>query len=420
MKQLIKYICMIGFLMVSPYLHAQDNDLLDSYLEVAAKNNPDLEAAFLRYYAALERVPQVGTLPDPMVMMGYYISPVETRVGPRRFDLQLSQAFPWFGTLNAKEDQASKEAEAQYQIFLKAKNDLFYKVKQAYYQLYVIDKSISITKGYLDILARDERVSLNRVEAGRTTTADVLRIQMEVRERTAQLESFQDKRQSVVASFNAMLNREVDDELSVSHTITADSIQSQYSALIDSVLAHNPEINRFRKQQEALDSKIKVAEKLGMPSFSLGISYANVTPRTDTEMNIPGDGQDMLMPMATISIPLYRKKYRAMVNEATFQRNSLGQDIINVQNKLQSDLVVAINQYRDAIRNLNLYQELTQQANQTLNILTEAYVGGQEDYEEVLRVEQQLLRYQLGLEEAKANVNVAIALIDKLMAKNLK
>jgi len=47
-------------------------------------------------------------------------------------------------------------------------------------------------------------------------------------------------------------------------------------------------------------------------------------------------------------------------------------------------------------------------------------VGGQEDYEEVLRIEQQLLRYQLGLEKARADVNIAVALIDKLLAKNLQ
>ncbi|MFH6983338.1 TolC family protein [Marinoscillum luteum] len=420
MKHLIKYMSLVGILLVSSHLQAQDSDILSTYLTEAAENNPDVKASFQRYYAALERVPQVGALPDPKAMIGYFILPVETRVGPRRFDVQLSQAFPWFGTLAAKEDQASKEAEAQYQVFLKTKNDLFYQVKEAYYQLYIIDKSISITRGYLDILARDERVSLNRVEAGKATTADVLRIQMEIKERTAELESFVDKRQSVAARLNALLNREVNEELSVSQEIMADSVQSQYTALIDSVLLHNPEINRFRKQQEALDSKIKVAQKSGRPSFSLGLSYANVTPRTDTEMNIPGDGQDMLMPMATVSIPLFRKKYRAMVDEATFQKNSLQQDILNVENQLQSNLVAAINQYRDAQRNLNLYGELTQQANQTLNILTEAYVGGEEDYEEVLRIEQQLLRYQLGLEKAKAEVNIAVALIDKLLAKNIQ
>ena len=420
MKHLIKYMSLVGILLVSSHLQAQDSDILSTYLTEAAENNPDVKASFQRYYAALERVPQVGALPDPKVMMGFYILPVETRVGPRRFDFELSQAFPWFGTLAAKEDQASKEAEAQYQVFLKSRNDLFYQVKEAYYHLYIIDKSIFITRGYLDILGRDERVSLNRVEAGKATTADVLRIQMEIKERTAQLESFVDKRQSVAARLNALLNREVNEELSVSQEIMADSVQSQYTALIDSVLLHNPEINRFRKQQEALDSKIKVAQKSGLPSFSLGLSYANVTPRTDTEMNIPGDGQDMLMPMATVSIPLFRKKYRAMVDEATFQRNSLQQDILNVENRLQSNLVAAINQYRDAQRNLNLYGELTRQANQTLNILTEAYVGGKEDYEEVLRIEQQLLRYQLGLEEAKAEVNIAVAWIDKLLAKNIQ
>src|SRR3546814_9262121 len=38
-------------------------------------------------------------------------------------------------------------------------------------------------------------------------------------------------------------------------------------ALLDSVLQHNPELNRLHREDAALESRIKVAQKSGMPSF---------------------------------------------------------------------------------------------------------------------------------------------------------
>ena len=59
-----------------------DASLLDDYLAYGALNNPELEAAFNRWKAALEAVPQARSLPDPKFNYGYFIREVETRVGP--------------------------------------------------------------------------------------------------------------------------------------------------------------------------------------------------------------------------------------------------------------------------------------------------------------------------------------------------
>merc|ERR1711974_383443 len=47
----------------------------------------------------MQKVAQVNNLPDPTFSFGYFISPVETRVGPQRAKVGLTQMFPWFGTL---------------------------------------------------------------------------------------------------------------------------------------------------------------------------------------------------------------------------------------------------------------------------------------------------------------------------------
>ena len=106
-----KFIMGLLFLLISSLLSAQQE--LESYLQMAAENNPGLKAKFNSYMAALEVAPQVKALPDPTIAFGYFISPVQTRVGPQQFKISASQMFPWFGTLEAKENVAVQQAKAQ-------------------------------------------------------------------------------------------------------------------------------------------------------------------------------------------------------------------------------------------------------------------------------------------------------------------
>ncbi len=98
----IKRRIIIFLLMISSTISAQEN--LNGYLQEAAENNPGLVMKFNEYLAALELAPQVKALPDPQLAFGYFIQPVETRVGPQQFKFSVSQMFPWFGTLKAKEN----------------------------------------------------------------------------------------------------------------------------------------------------------------------------------------------------------------------------------------------------------------------------------------------------------------------------
>ena len=100
-----KYIYIIGLLLfLQPIVSAQDE--LDNYLVIAAENNPGLKTRFNEYMAALEVAPQAKALPDPQLAFGWFIMPVETRLGPQQLKVSASQMFPWFGTRKAKENVA--------------------------------------------------------------------------------------------------------------------------------------------------------------------------------------------------------------------------------------------------------------------------------------------------------------------------
>ena len=87
MKQITALL--IIFMLTARLLSAQD--MLEEYLHTAAVNNPGLKAKFNEYLAALEQIPQAGSIPDPQLAFGYFIQPVETRNGPQRLAVSFSQ-----------------------------------------------------------------------------------------------------------------------------------------------------------------------------------------------------------------------------------------------------------------------------------------------------------------------------------------
>ena len=145
MKNILIYLSF--FLLFSLSGIAQgEKEILDDYLRTAAENNPGLKSKFNNYMAAMEKVPQVETLPDPKFAFGYFIQPVETKNGPQEYKISLSQMMPWFGRLKTAKQAQTYKTKAAYESFLQNKNTLFKRVKITYYDLYFIAKNIQVIK----------------------------------------------------------------------------------------------------------------------------------------------------------------------------------------------------------------------------------------------------------------------------------
>jgi len=137
-----------------------DAQIPEEYITEAAQNNPELKAYFNEYLSALEAIPHVGSLPDPEVIFGYFIRPMEFLMGNQRAELLLMQMFPWFGTLRLRRDEASRMARARYEAFRDMKNRLYLKVKTSWYELYELEREISIMENNLELLRNLERLAL--------------------------------------------------------------------------------------------------------------------------------------------------------------------------------------------------------------------------------------------------------------------
>jgi len=387
---------------------------LNPYLETAAANNPGLKVKFNEYMAALEKVPQVGALPDPTVAFGYFIQPVETRVGPQQAKISASQMFPWFGTLSSRENSVEALAKAKYEIFKEAKSKLFYDVKSTYYNLYFIHQAIDITNKNIDILASFKGLANIKVESGSASSVDAYRVQMEINDLENQLALLKDNAQVLSVKFNSFLNVDVNSNVQIAEKLTEVSLLDKRSAL-DSVLINNNTLAAFDYQIEDLQYQQKTASKEGLPQFNIGFDYTFIGEGSSTASNA---GQDAFMfPKVGITVPLYRKKYKAKAQEVIYLQEAKTNEKFDKENTLTVLFESVWKDYQDALRRTSLYQEQEELAEKSLSILESEYATSNMNFEEILRMERKLLKYALEMQKATADKEAAVAFIQYLQGQ---
>ncbi|MGD9993675.1 MAG: TolC family protein [Salinivirgaceae bacterium] len=404
-----KIIIGVFLLFVSSIVSAQDD--LGRYLQTAAENNPGLKMKFNEYMAALEVAPQVKALPDPILAFGYFVQPVETRNGPQEFKISASQMFPWFGTLKTKENLAIQSAKAKYEAFEEAKSRLFNEVRSTYFDLYFNDKAIAITYENIEILNVFRQLAYIKVEAGLVSAVDEYRIEMEIGDLENQLALLKDKQYVLQVMFNNLLNTDDDETLVFPEVLWTSDIGLSKQVILDSIRTKNHQLLSIDFQTEALRYRKDLAKKNGKPNFNIGLDYTFIG-KGDNNMS----GTDAFMfPTIGITIPLYRNKYKAMVQEVLYLEIAKENEKVDKTNVLETLLENGWKDYLDADRRISLFNSQLNLAQKSLKMLETDYSTGNKNFEEVLRMERRLLKYNLELEKSRADKQAAISFINYLM-----
>ena len=404
-----KIIIISILLIISGSLFSQD--ILYQYLETAAKNNPALKAKFNEYNASLEKVPQVGALPDPQLTFGYFIMPVETKNGPQQAKISFTQMFPWFGTLNSKEDVFVSAAKSKYEEFEDAKSKLFFEIKSTYFDLYFINKGIEITLENIVILKTFQRLALIKIEAGTASAVDELRVELELNDLENNLALLKDKWFVNSVKFNNLLNVDENSPINMPQTLWTDDLKYSKQTIIDSLTINNHQLRSLDFLKEGFAFNEHLGKKQGKPNIILGVDYTAIgTSGTSADA-----GKDALMVKVGITIPLYRKKYSAMVNEAIIQQQVIEDKKTDKVNVLESLFERVYSEHSDANRRIVLFNKQSELAKRAIKLLENEYANSGKNFEEILRMDKSVLKYSLELEKARADKQASIAFINYLM-----
>jgi len=400
------------FVLVFYSINGQSQTLKD-YLLIAAQNNPEVKAAYSEFEAAMQKSPQVSSLPDPSLTMSAFGTMIETRLGGQEARFTIMQMFPWFGTLSAKENTANLMAEATFQKYVDIKNEVYLNIKKIYAELYELNQMIQLEEKNLQILDTYRDLSLSKFKSGKGAMVDVVRIDIKRSESSTNIQLLKDQNQPLQIGFNSMLNRDIYELINIPDFLPSDEIE--ISMKRDSLFAKNPKLLQLEKQKASYEAQQIIAKKEGYPMIGLGVDYSIISKRdaSDLEMN----GQDAIMPMVTLTLPIFRKKYKAAQKEAALMVQATTYEKQAVENNLQASYSMANYNLLKAKRLKDLYKNQLESTNQAIKLLLAAYSNSGTDFEEILSMNQDLLMLETATVTANKNEFTAQSQIDYLLSK---
>lgn len=410
MKNALKII--LTFLVLFFGNRAQSQEL-ETYLGIAAENNPKLQSAYTQFEAALLQSPQVASLPDPTLTVSAFGRMIETRLGAQEARFNLMQMFPWFGTLKVKAQAADLMAEARFQEYLAMRGDLFFEVKKAYAELYELEKTIDLKEDNLEILDSYRELSLSKFRSGSSSMVNVVRVDIKREEAITEIELEKEALESLKKQFNYLLNRNPDAVVNVQDTLVINAPGAPEIEEID--FDAHPELARYDRELEAYQSRAEIAQKEGLPMLGLGVDYSIISKRTDANPSM--NGQDAIMPMFSVSLPIFRKKYKAAEKEAELMQTAAIKNREARENELLGVYEQTRYELNKAVKLLSLYDRQITSSNQANKLLVSGFGNNTEDFEEVLRMNQDILMLNTQKLAALRNGFIAQAKLEYLATK---
>ena len=393
--------------------------LLAGYIAEALDRNPGVRESFAQYRAALQRLPQVAALPDPMLELTQFTRAPETRVGPQTTALGVSQRFPWFGKLNDRKQVAAKEAAVLARNHEAAKAEVVRRLKLAYYDLAYVDRAMRITAQDLDLLDHFETLAQARYAQGVGLQQAAVKLQAEITRGLNNLETLRRQRTDAEAVLNKLRDRRADEPAPQIEFPPVPEASVDFEALHEAARQHRPEIAAVFERVEGAEKRLHLARREHLPDVTVSAGFINVRGRRDLAgRHSPpdGNGKNIYSLTVGIDLPISRRKYDAGVLEATERLIASKQRYRETVNEAGLSVRSVGFRLQTIRRQIDLFESaLLPQAEQALRSTEAAYATATATVGvlDLLDSERMLLEVRLGLARLQSDFMKSLAEMER-------
>ncbi len=405
-KTHIKLILLPSILFLAFNSHGQN---LSDYIDEAISNSPEIQKFELQYGVASEKLNEVKTIPNTELGVGYFVSEPETRTGAQRFKISAKQMMPWFGSITARENYVRSLADVKYEDIVIAKRKQVASVSQSYYNLYSNRAKQTVLIDNIELLKTYETLALTSLEVGKASAVDVLRLQMRQNELEQLKEVLAQQYLTEQTAFNKLLNREKDIVVNIIDDLTIPSDNSIGNS--EDVTLH-PELIKYDKLYQSVEQSELLNQKESLPIIGFGLDYINVDERPD--MDFSDNGKDIIMPMVSLSIPIFNKKNKSLSKQNELQQLEISAQKQDRLNNLEALLDKAINDRTSARISYNTQTKNLKQADDAEEILIKNYETGTIDFKDLLDIQELQLKFQINQIESIKTYYIQTTIINYL------
>ncbi|EAY29837.1 hypothetical protein M23134_05710 [Microscilla marina ATCC 23134] len=391
--------------------------ILQQHLQKLLFNHQGIKVIEIQQLAAQKQAGMVGYLPDPEVGLGIFALPVETRLGAQRFRFSVSQALPWKGTLKQQRVIAQKQAKVVATRIPVLQNRLIWQFKKSYYPLYMLRQDSLLYVKYLDILSVYQKLTRQKYETGKASMVDIIRVRTETRQINTQLQLLSLKCQEFTEALKGLLFLEGNQVIAVDDSLGSPKrlLINSPGIFVDSAYQSNPQFGVWESQAQLLESKHWMTQLMSKPTIKFGLDYINVSARS--EVDIPQNGRDALMGRVGVKIPLNQKTYRVERQQIRIQQEELKLKASVLKNNLRSRFQQLLVSYELTQTQLRLYKQQITDVQEAIRIQSTTFASSGKGFEEVLRFQQQILKYELARNKVLLKQFMIKAEIEMLLGK---
>lgn len=391
---------------------------LQSLVAEALDQNPEISAMRRNFDMMRARVPQAKALPEPMLNYGYMgnvvpLPPFDVqKVDPssgRAFSV--SQEIPFPGKLAAKGKMANSAAEAEWWAYEQTRLNITAEVKDAYFDLYFIGKSIETVTKNKELLEKFAKIAEASFAVGKGIQQDVLKAQVEVSKLVDQLTVLEQRKQTAESRLNSLLFRELETPVGTPEEIKPRDFTFGLAELNEMAFENFPALKAQRRRIDREQYGVELAKKDFYPDFSVNLTYLN-------RPSMP----EMYGVSVGVKIPLYFwQKQRPALAEATASAAMEKQRLENTTTQLFFRIKDRYLAVTTAQRLVKLYgTTIIPQSSLALESAIAGYEVGKVDFLTLLDNLVTLRNYELSYYEQLSNVERAIAALEPFVGVNLR
>jgi len=374
---------------------------LAAYVERALQTHPVLVAAGERIAAAEARSPQLTTLESPQLRYTWFARPLETRTGPQRHRLGVTQRLPWFGVLGRRGDVVSHEVGRARAELAALAVELQRQVKNAYHEYAWLAEEVRVTRDNLELLMQIEPTVQRKIQVG-ASQSDLLRLQMEIGRIEDRLESLERRGSVLSADLAAAVGLTPTATLPQPRLVVPEPDDLDIDVLHEVVAERNRDLEMLDQELGREAARVESSRLDDRPHLALSFDWFETGPARAP--NVPGSGDDPFAISAQVTLPIWRAGYSAAINESLARQGDLLERRVDRQNQLRARTERVYFELDDAARKMALHSDtLIPRAHQTLVLTERAYQVGSASILDWLDAERELLEFDRSLHRAAAD-----------------
>jgi cobalt-zinc-cadmium efflux system outer membrane protein len=382
---------------------------LEAYIREALERNPAVQAAVADVEAKLEKIPQVTSLPDPILRAIVRPEPIQTAAGDVYFTLGAGQNIPF----PAKLDRAGRIAAAEVRMAIEQLNmarlRVMADVERAYYSLYLMDRYIELTAANRALLEDLEQVVSTQYQVGRVPQQDVLRVQTALAKLRDDENRYRLRRASAAAALNQIMDSPPGQPQPVTELLDVEAVGLDVEKLIRLAEEHNPELAALAEQINRDQERIELARLGYWPDVTLGFEWNHLEgreafrppPNPQTGIIPPynrasENGDDNWGISVQMNLPVWFQRIEAAKREARENLLKTQHELRSARNLVSFRIYEAWTRVEAQQQTVQLLQStLIPQAQQTYEVTLTAYQAGEMDFLNVIDSWRRWLDFEL-------------------------